>query len=45
MGLFVKKTISISAKEMAPTPFQDTEMSSKAPVIQESLFCAFLVPT
>ena len=44
MKLSGKKNTSISAKEMAPTPFRDTEMFSKASIIQKSLFCVFLVP-
>lgn len=44
MELSGKKNISISVKEMALTPFRDAEVSSKVPVIQKSLFCAFSVP-
>lgn len=44
MELSVKKNISISAKQMVPTPLCDTEMSSKSLVIQQDLFYALLVP-
>ena len=39
MELSGKKNNSISAKGMAPTPFCDTEMSSKASIIQKSVLC------